>query len=162
MDRLLMMVSRVSRFLRALGAVILAGMMFLTVADVILRYLGKPILGSYELIAMAGALVIGFILPQNSLNDQNVYVDSFVNAASPLVQKVFMLGRRILGVALFILLAYGMFRKGAELNEAAEVSNVLHIPLCVLGYGLAACSFVQALALTCLLAKTLFGGTNDE
>jgi len=163
MNKLMMLISHISKFLRMIGAVILTGMMFLTVADVILRYLGRPILGSYELVAMAGALVIGFILPQNSLADQNVCVDSFVNTTPKLARKIFMISRRILGLALFILLAYGMFRKGVELNEAAEVSNVLHIPLSVLAYGLAGCSFVQILVLVCLFVNAFCGGEgNDE
>lgn len=162
MKKLLIFVSHISKFLRVIGGVILAGMMFLTVADVILRYLGKPILGSYELVAMSGALVIGFILPQNSFDDKNVYVDSLVNAAPPLMKKVFMVGKRVLGIALFILLAYGMFRKGAELYEVGEVSNVLYLPMGALGYGLAACSFVEAIVLVCLLATELSGGTNNE
>ncbi len=58
------------------------------------------------MIAMAGALAIGFILPQNSLADQNVCVDSLVNTTPPLVKKLFMIGRRILGVALFFLLLH--------------------------------------------------------
>lgn len=163
MNKLMMLISHVSKFLRVIGAVLLTGMMFLTVTDVILRYLGRPVLGSYEMIAMAGALVIGFILPQNSLADQNVCVDSLVNTTPPLVKKLFMIGRRILGVALFLLLAYGMFRKAAELNEVGEVSNVLHIPLSILGYGLAVCLFVEAIVLMCLLGRALsVGGANNE
>ncbi len=163
MNKLMMLISHVSKFLRVIGAVLLTGMMFLTVTDVILRYLGRPVLG-LEMIAMAGALVIGFILPQNSLADQNVCVDS-VNTTPPLVKKLFMIGRRILGVALFLLLAYGMFRKAAELNEVGEVSNVptAYTASVILGYGLAVCLFVEAIVLMCLLGRTLsVGGANNE
>jgi TRAP-type C4-dicarboxylate transport system permease small subunit len=160
MKKLLILITRVSKFLRVIGAVILTGMMSLTVLDVILRYFERPILGSYELVAMSGALVIGFILPQNSLDDKNVYVDSLVNVTPPLMRILFVAVRRVLGVALFILLAYGMLKKGMELYEVGEYSSTLHLPLGILGYGLAVCSFVEAIVLMCLLFVEL-GGTNN-
>jgi hypothetical protein len=38
-------------------------MMFLTVADVLMRAGGRPILGTYEMVALSLALVIGFSIP---------------------------------------------------------------------------------------------------
>ena len=51
-----------SRALNWLGGVILATMMLLTVLDVILRYAGRAITGTFELMSFGGALVAGFAI----------------------------------------------------------------------------------------------------
>ena len=58
-----------------IGGVVLVFMMLLTVADVILRYIGRPILGTYELVSLAGAVVIGCAMPHTSWGNIHVTVD---------------------------------------------------------------------------------------
>ena len=41
--------------------------MSLTIADVVLRVFHKPIVGTYELVALSGAVVIGFSMPHTVL-----------------------------------------------------------------------------------------------
>jgi TRAP-type C4-dicarboxylate transport system permease small subunit len=53
----------------------LAAMMFLTVADVVLRYFKMPIVGTYEIVSMLGAIVIGFAVPQTTLERGHVLMD---------------------------------------------------------------------------------------
>ncbi len=55
--------------------------MLLTVADVVLRLLGRPIVGTYELVALGGAVAIGLSLPLTSWVRGHIYVDSFEHAA---------------------------------------------------------------------------------
>ena len=65
---MLALVRPLARALHWAGAVALASMMFLTVADVVLRSFRQPIVGTYELVGFLGALAIGFSLPQTSLD----------------------------------------------------------------------------------------------
>ena len=53
----------------------LTGIMFLTVADVFLRLFKRPILGTYEIVSLLGAVVIGFAIPQTSIDRGQVLMD---------------------------------------------------------------------------------------
>ncbi len=66
---------RISKVMDVVGGVVLSLMMLITVADVILRFFGKPITGTYELVFLAGAVVIGCAIPQTSWQEVHVNVD---------------------------------------------------------------------------------------
>jgi hypothetical protein len=55
-----------SGFLNIIAGISLTFVMLLTVMDVVLRTLKRPIVGTYELVAFSGAVVIGFALPLTS------------------------------------------------------------------------------------------------
>ena len=52
----------ISRFLNIIAGVAVTFMMLLTVADVLLRAGGHPIIGTFEIVALLLALVIGFLI----------------------------------------------------------------------------------------------------
>ena len=60
MKGFLAFIFRLSTVAQTIAGVTLTGMMLLTVTDVILRSWGKPLLGTFELVAFMGAIVIGF------------------------------------------------------------------------------------------------------
>jgi TRAP-type C4-dicarboxylate transport system permease small subunit len=60
MQRLLQFVLKISKGMHAMAAVALTFMILLTVADVILRSFRKPIIGTYELVALSGRSSSGF------------------------------------------------------------------------------------------------------
>ncbi len=62
----------VSRFLNVIAGIALTFMMSLTVADVILRYFKRPIVGTYELVALSGVVVVGFAVPFTSWQRGNI------------------------------------------------------------------------------------------
>jgi TRAP-type C4-dicarboxylate transport system permease small subunit len=68
-------VSKLSITTQVIAALALAFMLILTLSEVILRALGKPIVGSYELISLTGGIVIGFAIPYTSWVKGHVYVD---------------------------------------------------------------------------------------
>ena len=76
-----------SNTLNVMGAMLLTLMMLLTTIDVILRYLGRPITGTFELMSFAGALVTGFALAQTSLDGAHVNVDILTEAVSDKEEK---------------------------------------------------------------------------
>ena len=55
-------VRRFSGWMNGLSGIVLFLMMMLTVVDVALRIFWKPITGTYELVAMAGAVVVVFVI----------------------------------------------------------------------------------------------------
>ena len=66
MEGLLKTTNRISRFLNVIAGVSLTFLMLLTITDVILRGFKRPVVGTYELVAFAGAVAIGFSMPLTS------------------------------------------------------------------------------------------------
>jgi TRAP-type C4-dicarboxylate transport system permease small subunit len=75
MALVLALIYRLSKLFNFVAEAALTFMMFLTVADVILRSLRRPIVGTYELVAFSGAVVIGFSIPLTSWMRGHVWVD---------------------------------------------------------------------------------------
>ena len=138
---------KLSRAMNLVGGTVLVLMMLLTVSDVALRIFWKPILGTYEMVALAGALVIGFALPKTSLDDAHVYVDFIVTGGSPKVRKIFRVITKFLGFVLFALLAINLVLKGGELYRADEVTLTIHVPLFPVAYAMSLCSMVECAVL---------------
>ena len=62
----------VSKLLNIIAGISVTVMMLMTVADVLLRAGGHPIIGTYEIVALLMAVVIGFGIPQVSLDRGHV------------------------------------------------------------------------------------------
>jgi uncharacterized membrane protein len=69
------MIAKLSRLMNVIAGIGLTFMILITVADVILRSFRRPILGTYELVAFSGAVVIGFSIPFTSW--LKGYVDAY-------------------------------------------------------------------------------------
>ncbi|HYA91591.1 MAG TPA: TRAP transporter small permease, partial [Thermodesulfobacteriota bacterium] len=63
MKGFLNVVEKISKFLNVIAGISLTFLMLLTIADVILRLFKRPVVGTYEMVAFAGAVVIGFSMP---------------------------------------------------------------------------------------------------
>lgn len=161
MNIVLVLNNHLSKFMDIVGGTILALMMLLTVLDVIMRYLGVPFMGTYELVSMAGAVVIGFGFPQTTMNNGNVNVDFLIELAPSPVKKFILICTKSLGIAIFAAMGYGLIVKAIELQSVNEASLTLRMPLAPLAYALGVCSFVESLALLCVLIKGLQGGNNE-
>lgn len=161
MEVLMNSVKRLSAWMNTFGGIMLFLMMMLTVVDVILRFFGKPITGTYELVAMAGATVVAFAIPQTSWDNAHIYVDFLLENRSNVTKKIFQVITRLLGVILFILLAWFLFEKANHLYKSGDVSLTLHIPYYPVAYGLAFCGLVQAIVLI-LQIVTLFQGGDHK
>ena len=60
----------ISKLLNFIAGVALTFMMLLTVVDVLFRAGGHPLIGAYEIVALAMGIVIGFGIPQTSLGTE--------------------------------------------------------------------------------------------
>ncbi len=160
MEWFLNKVWRLIRSINFIGGVSLAFIMFLTVADIILRSFRKPIVGTYEIVAFSGAIVVGFALPYTSWVKGHVYTDFVVSRFSEKTKKVFSLLTRVLGIGLFFLLGIELIKYGLDLKKAGEVSPTLMMPFYPVAYGLGVCSFIQSLVLLCDIFK-IAGGKHE-
>jgi TRAP-type C4-dicarboxylate transport system permease small subunit len=157
MDYFLDMILKLSRWAQGIAGVALTGIMALTVTDVFLRSLGRPILGSYEIVALMGALVIGFSLPFTSWVRGHIFVDFFVQKLPRTPRKGVHFITRALGMLLFFLIGWNLFKMGLDLQKSGEVSPTLQIPFYPIVYGVGIACLLQFLVLFTDIVKLLRG-----
>jgi TRAP-type C4-dicarboxylate transport system permease small subunit len=138
---------RLNGWMNTLAGIVLFLMMMLTVVDVVLRMFGTALLGTYELVAVSGAIVVGFAVPQTSWGRGHVCVDFLVENRSQAVRNTVFIITRIMGICLFALLSLYLLKKGIHLYKTGEVSLTLHIPYYPAAYGLSFCFFIECFTL---------------
>ena len=130
-----------------IAGIALAGSMFLTVADVILRQFKVPIVGTYELVGLLGAVVVGFAIPQTSRLQGHVIMDFVTSKLSRSWQRPFHVLTRILAIGTFAIIAWNLWELGDDLKKSGEVSLTLQLPFYPVAYGIAICCLVECLVL---------------
>jgi TRAP-type C4-dicarboxylate transport system permease small subunit len=140
-----------------IAGISLTFLMLLTVTDVILRTLKRPIVGTYELVAFSGAVVIGFAVPLTSWVRGHIFVDFFVLRFSQKTRNIFNITTRCLVIVLFFLIGWNLIKYGIDLQKSGEVSLTLQMPFYPVAYGVGVCCFLQCLVLICDVIK-IFGG----
>jgi TRAP-type C4-dicarboxylate transport system permease small subunit len=135
----------VTKVLNIIGGSALTFMMFLTVADVAMRAGGHPILGTYEIVGLALALVIGFGIPKVSMDRGHVYMEFLIDKLPQNWKSIFHTFTRILCIILFIIIGYNLFSVGNEFHTSGEVSPTLKLPFFPVAYGVGVCCFIEIL-----------------
>jgi TRAP-type C4-dicarboxylate transport system permease small subunit len=133
----------VSKLLNIIAGIAVTVMMLLTVADVLLRAGGHPIIGTYEIVALLLALVIGFGIPQVSLDRGHVYMDFLLEKLSKKGKKVMNTITRLFCIIFFLPLGYNLFNVGARFHASGEVSATIKIPFYPVVYGVAVCCLLE-------------------
>ena len=146
-----------SRILNVIAGGSLTFLMFLTISDVILRFFRRPIVGTYELVAFSGAIVIGFSLPLTSWIRGHIFVDFFVLKFPRKVRNIFNAGTRCLVIFLFLLIGWNLFKYGIDLRRSGEVSPTLQFPFYPVAFGIGICCFIQCLVMVCDIVKIFRG-----
>ncbi|MGF1770192.1 TRAP transporter small permease [Enterovibrio makurazakiensis] len=129
------------------SAVALIGMMFLTVLDVLGRYiLGTPILGGSELTGFMLLVLVMLMLPLLVFKDDQIRVDLFTDAIRPTLAKWI---ERIYSLALSggcIFLAMSVYKLAARADRKRLVTEYLEIPASWAMYAIAFCLLLSAFA----------------
>lgn len=157
MEDFLNKIKGLSGFLNIIAGITLTSMMSITVADVILRYFRKPIVGTYELVAFSGAVVIGFSLPFTSWIRGHIYVDFIISGFSKKIRNAFNVITRCMVIWLFLMIGWNLIKYGMDLQRSGEVSLTLQMPFYPVAYGIGICCFIQCLVIGCDFLK-IFGG----
>ena len=161
MNGFLKTVDLISRFFNIVAGVSLTFLMLLTITDVILRGFNMPIVGTYELVALLGAVVIGFAMPRTALMRARIYVDFLIARFPQAVRNGFNIATRCLVILLFLIIGWNLFLYGSDLQKSGEVSLTLQVPFYPVAYGVGICCFVQCLVMVCDIMK-IRKGTYDE
>ena len=156
-------VEKISQFLNIIAGISLVFLMLLTIIDVILRtrIFKSPVVGTYELVAFSGAVVIGFSMPLTSYIRQHIFVDFFILKFSQKVRNIFNITTRCLVMALFLLVGWNLFTYARDLQKSGEVSLTLQMPFYPVAYGVGVCCFILCLVFVCDIIKITKGEYED-
>ncbi len=146
-------VERIAKVLNVIAGISLTFLMLLSITDVILRMFKWPVLGTYEMVAFAGAVVIGFSMPLTSWVRQHIFVDFLILKFSQKVRNIFNIATRVLVLALFLLVGWNMFKYAWDLQKSGEVSLTLQMPFYPVAYGVGVCCFILCLVFICDVIK---------
>jgi TRAP-type C4-dicarboxylate transport system permease small subunit len=160
MERLLQIVSTMNKPLTIVAGSALGFVISITVADVVLRFFGRPIPGTFELVCLAGGVLICFSIPLTSWARSQIQVEFLVTKLPPRIRKIVNVVTKCLGIGLFLLIAWNVVLLGNDLRESGEVSIVLRMPFYPVAYAIGLCSFFQCLVLLCDIVK-IIGGKNE-
>jgi len=133
----------VSNILNIIAGIAVTFMMLLTVADVLLRAGGRPIIGTFEIVALSLALVIGFAIPKVSLDRGHVSMDFLLVKLSKRGREVMNTFTRLLGLILFACIGYNLFNVAARFHTSGEVTATIKIPFYPVAYGVAICCLIE-------------------
>jgi len=137
----------VARSMYVIAGVALTLSMLLTVSDVILRTLKHPITGTFELVGLLGAVVIGFSLPETSRMRGHVIMHFLTGRLPEGAKNVLHVLTRILAIGTFAVIAWNLLALGDTFRLTGETTPTLQLPFYPICYGIAACCFVECLVL---------------
>ncbi len=143
MDRLFGVLQKTSTGLAVVAGTALTFMMLLTVSDVVMRAFGHPIMGTYEVVGLSLAVVIGFSMPKLSLARQHIYMEFLIDRLSKRNKAIMNTITRMMCIILFVLIGYGLFSIGNEFRTSGEVSPTILLPFYPLAYCVGICCFVE-------------------
>ena len=150
-------VEKLSKGMCYVSAFALTFIMLLTVADVFLRLFNKPIVGTFEIVGLSGAVVIGFAVPITSWIRGHIFVDFLINGFSVKVRNTFNVVTRLVSMVLFILIGWNLFSYAYSLYKSGEVTLTRQLPFYPIAYGLGICCFIQCFVLITDIVKIAGG-----
>ncbi len=144
-------IDALSTWLCWVSALCIVGMMLLTSSDVVLRYLGYPIKGTYDIVGLLGALVVAFPIARTQVLNRHVSMDFMAQRKSWLARGIAKLVSFVLGIAVYALITWQLIAFAAKLKSIGRVSDTVEIPLYPFVYAIAI-----AFLLTCLVLLAQF------
>ncbi len=153
MQGLIRIVSALSRWMSIIAKVTVTFMVLLTVADVILRSFRRPIIGTYDLVAFSGAIVMAFSIPFTSWVGGHIHVDFLILKLPRTAKRIFDIVTRCIGIGLFLVMGWNLILLGKALQKAGEVSSTISIPLYPVVYALGVCCLIESLVLFCNILR---------
>ncbi len=145
-----------ARRLDMIAAMAIFVMMSLTCVDVFLRYFfRKPIPGTYEIVALLGAVAVSFAMAHTLAEKGHVAVTLIVQLFPKRIQGIIESIISIFGIILFALIAWQSVLYGVDCQRVGEVSMTLQLPFYPIIYGVALGAGVVCLVLLVDLANAI-------
>ena len=120
--------SLASRLCGSLAALALAGMMMLTVTDVVLRaFFNRPIRGTFELIELLLAATFFLALPAAFLRNENIVVD-VIDRIAPRRVTVLKRFAELLAIVIIAIMAWQGWKAALDTLVFNDVTADLELP----------------------------------
>lgn len=116
------------RLLAGVAGVGILVMILVTCIDVVMRYLGSPLPGAYDIVNLAGTLTIACGLPYTKAVKGHVAVEFVFHKLGPRGRVIVDSLIRVLIIGLFAALTWQSLRYGLSLRAKGQVSPTLQIP----------------------------------
>jgi TRAP-type C4-dicarboxylate transport system permease small subunit len=134
-----------------------AGMMLLITADVILRFFGMPIPGTYEIVGFLGTVIVSFALPYTSVQKGHIAVDFLMVRMPWIVRVVVNAVNALVASVFFALVSWQSVEYASSLQRSGEVSATLQMPTYPFVWGVAAGTAMLSAVLLVELIRQLKG-----
>ena len=122
----------VARFAGYGGALFLAVMMLVTVADVLLRALfNVPITGAYDLVQLFLVGTVFLSIPDVFLRDENIVIDFVDHFFARIAVALLKVAANVAGLVFLVVLSWRMITPALESMQFNEVSPDLSVPMIV-------------------------------
>ena len=138
---------QLKKALKILGAAALVGMMLLTCADVVGRYLGHPIFGSVEIVGYLAVMTAIMALSYTHEEKGHIGVEILVRHFPKRMQDGIEIFTHVIGTVLAGVIAWRMFLYAGTIRRSGEVSMNLELPEHVIIYVASFCFFVLVLTM---------------
>jgi TRAP-type C4-dicarboxylate transport system permease small subunit len=135
------------KLVRLIGGVAVAGMMFFTMADIILRTFDYPIFGSFDITQFLTVIALAASLMYTHVERGHVGVDLLAQKLSPRSQATLDSITSLVSLVLFAIVAWQMWLYAGELATKGEVSMTILIPKHPFIYGVSICFGLFCLAI---------------
>lgn len=133
-----------SAFLGTLGLLLVVGVI---VADVAGRNFGMPLYGAQDIVIMTMVIIVFGGMALCGRDNGHIVVDIFEPHFSPRLNRLIDVAAALLGVTVFVLIAYAVFQS-AQLSRMLNLAtNLLRLPTAWFQLALCALSLVAALAM---------------
>jgi len=136
-----------NRALLILAGVAVLLLMLVATANVILRTLGHPLQGAYEVVGYLGALSAALVLGETQKRKDHIMVDVLTRRFPRGVKRFLDGAQSLFFVLFFVVVAWRLVDMGLNLRRVGEVSETLKIPFYPVAFGVAFGFAVLALAL---------------
>jgi len=147
-----------SGWAESIGFAAMAFMIVLTNIDVLgMKLFRTPVPGSLDMIMLAQLLAISFAGAMTLIRDRQVSVEFFVMLLPRRAQALIGCAVELLGLALFVLIAWRLLGLGYYLQTGNEVTPTTQIPLAPFAYAAALAMVPLCLVLVQRFLVSLLG-----
>ncbi|MDD2236155.1 MAG: TRAP transporter small permease [Kiritimatiellae bacterium] len=122
----------------AVAAMALLFLLGLVSCNVLMRFVGVPLTGAYELAGFSGALIVAFGAAETQRRKGNITVDVITRHFHPVVRQILLLINELVFSLFFSFAGSYILRNALMFKQSGEMSETLKIPfypmmLCVAG-----------------------------
>lgn len=107
----------------------LSVMIFLTSCDVVMRYFGYPIKGTFDVVGLCGAFVIALPIAYTQLARGHIAIDFIIETFPKKIRSMVDVTNYVLNIVMYAILTWQSMLYGKKLWSLGRVSESVQIPL---------------------------------